>query len=180
MLPFCRWLEQTSVGTGVRESLWLFPAIETLHLLGMTALVGTAAVFDLRLLGWMLRRERVSELAGRLLPWTWAGFALQVVTGILLFSSEAVKVYTNPAFRVKMLLIFLAGVHALIFHWGVYRDVASWDDSGVGASIGMWRPGMTAGSCLRGRRLRVSFRSCYGLGLLRQDGLSDSCDFADS
>jgi len=66
-----------------------------------------------------------------LLPWTWAGFALQVVTGILLFSSEAVKVYTNPAFRVKMLLIFLAGVHALIFHWGVYRDVASWDDSGV-------------------------------------------------
>ena len=119
------------MGAGVRESLWLFPAIETLHLLGMTALVGTAAVFDLRLLGCVLRRERVSDLAGRLLPWTWAGFALQVVTGILLFSSEAVKVYTNPAFRVKMLLIFLAGVHALIFHWGVYRDVASWDDSGV-------------------------------------------------
>ena len=119
------------MGAGVRDSLWLFPAIETLHLLGMTALVGTAAVFDLRLLGWMLRRERVSELAGRLLPWTWAGFALQVVTGTLLFASEAVKVYTNPAFRVKMLLIFLAGVHALIFHWGVYRDVASWDDSGV-------------------------------------------------
>ncbi len=109
----------------------MFPAIETLHLLGMTALVGTAAVFDLRLLGWMLRRERVSELAGRLLPWTWAGFALQMVTGTLLFTSEAVKVYTNPAFRVKMLLIVLAGVHALIFHWGVYRDVASWDDSGV-------------------------------------------------
>src|SRR5207253_9905242 len=130
-LPICRWLEQTSLGAGVRESLWLFPAIETLHLLGMTALVGTAAVFDLRLLGWMLRRERVSELAGRLLPWTWAGFALQVVTGTLLFTSEAIKVYTNPAFRVKMLLIFLAGVHALIFHWGVYRDVASWDDSGV-------------------------------------------------
>jgi len=92
--------------------------------------VGTIAVFDLRLLGWMLRRERVSELAGRLLPWSWAGFALQVVTGALLFTSEAVKVYTNPAFRVKMLLIFLAGVHALIFHWTVYRDVASWE-SGV-------------------------------------------------
>ncbi|HUE54916.1 MAG TPA: DUF6644 family protein [Candidatus Udaeobacter sp.] len=127
MLTLCRWLEQTSVGAGVRESLWLFPAIETVHLLGMAALVGTIAVFDLRLLGWMLRRERVSELAGRLLPWSWAGFALQVVTGALLFTSEAVKVYTNPAFRVKMLLIFLAGVHALIFHWTVYRDVASWE-----------------------------------------------------
>src|SRR5882762_6282774 len=49
----------------------------------------------------------------------------------------------------------------------------------IGASIGMWRPGMTAASCLRGRRLQVSFRSCYGLGLLRQDGLSDSCNFAE-
>jgi hypothetical protein len=129
MLSFCRWLEQTRVGAGVRESLWLFPAIETLHLLGMAALVGTIAAFDLRLLGWRMRRERVSELAGRLLPWSWAGFAVQVVTGAVLFMSEAVKVYTNPAFRVKMLLIFLAGVHALIFHGTVYRNVATWDDS---------------------------------------------------
>jgi hypothetical protein len=131
MLAFCKWLEQTSVGAGIRESLWLFPAIETVHLLGMAALVGNAAVLDLRLLGWMMRRERVSELAGRLLPWAWAGFAVQVVTGALLFSSEAIKVYTNPAFRLKMLLILLAGVHALVFHWAVYRDVATWDDSAV-------------------------------------------------
>ena len=131
MLAFCKWLEQTSVGAGIRESLWLFPAIETLHLLGMAVLVGSAGVLDLRLLGWMLRRECVSELAGRLLRWAWAGFAVQVVTGVLLFSSEAIKVYTNPAFRLKMLLILLAGVHALIFHWTVYRNVATWDDSGV-------------------------------------------------
>ena len=131
MLALCRWLERTSVGAGIRESLWLFPAIETVHLLGMAALVGTVGVFDLRLLGRMLRRERVSELGRRLLPWTSAAFAVQVVTGVLLFSSEAVKVYTNPAFRLKMLLIFLAGVHALVFHWTVYRNVASWDDSAV-------------------------------------------------
>src|SRR5437870_12118958 len=104
MLPFCRWLEQTSVGAGVRESLWLFPAIETLHLLGMTALVGTAAVFDLRLLGWMLRRGRVSEPAGRLLPWTWGGFSLAVGMGRLLVSSGAGKGYTDPAFRVVLAL----------------------------------------------------------------------------
>ena len=131
MLAICRWLEQTSVGAAVRQSLWLFPAIETLHLLGMAALVGTVSVFDLRLLGWMMRRERVSDLARRLLPWSWAGFAVQVVTGALLFSSEAVKVYSNPAFRLKMLLLFLAGVEALIFHLTVYRDVATWDGSGV-------------------------------------------------
>ena len=130
-LELCKWLDQTAVGAAVRESLWLFPAIETLHLLGMAALLGTVAVLDLRLLGWAMRRERVSSLVGKLLPWAWAGFAVQVVTGGLLFSSEAVKVYSNPAFRLKMLLILLAGIHAFIFHWIVYRDVANWDDSAL-------------------------------------------------
>jgi hypothetical protein len=131
MLAFCKWLEQTWVGGGIRQSLWLFPAIETLHLLGMAALVGTITVYDLRLLGWILRRERVSDLTRRLLPWAWAGFAVQVITGALLFSSEAVKVYDNPAFRVKILLILLAGAQALIFQWTSYRNVATWDDSQV-------------------------------------------------
>src|SRR6202012_514496 len=94
---FCGWLKQSPVGAAVRQSLWLFPAIETVHLLGMTVLVGTAAAFDLRLLGWALRRTPVSELSRRLLPWTWVGFGLQVVTGALLFSSEAAKMYVNPA-----------------------------------------------------------------------------------
>ncbi len=131
MLGLCKWLERTWVGGGIRQSLWLFPAIETLHLLGMAALVGTITVYDLRLLGWLRRRERVSDLTRRLLPWAWAGFAVQVVTGALLFSSEAVKVYANPAFRVKMLLILLAGAQALFFQWTSYRNVASWDDSEV-------------------------------------------------
>jgi len=131
MLAVCKWLEQTWVGSSVRESLWLFPAIETVHLLGMAALVGTITVFDLRLLGWMMRQERVSALARRLLPWTWAGFALQVATGVMLFLSEAAKVYTNPAFRLKMLLIVFAGLHALFFHRFVYRNVATWDAGNV-------------------------------------------------
>lgn len=128
VLAVCKWLEQTFVGGGIRESLWLFPAIETLHLFGIVVLVGTSTVFDLRLLGWMMRRERVSEVGAWLLPWAWAGFAVQVVTGALLFSSEAVKVYGNPAFRLKMLLILLVGVNALIFHLTAYRKVAAWDE----------------------------------------------------
>lgn len=62
-------------------------------------------------------------------PWAWAGFVVQVITGALLFSSEAVKVYGNPAFRVKMFLILLAGAQALIFQWTSYRNVATWDDT---------------------------------------------------
>jgi Family of unknown function (DUF6644) len=131
MPALCKWLEQTAVGASVRQSEWLFPAIETVHLLGMAALIGTIGVFDLRLLGWVMRRERVADLGARLLPWTWAAFAVQVITGVLLFASEAVKVYTNPAFRLKMLLILLAGVQAAIFQWFVYRDVETWDEGGV-------------------------------------------------
>jgi hypothetical protein len=154
LLPFCKWLEQSWVGGGVRESLWLFPAIETVHLLGMAALVGTVSVFDLRLLGWVMRGKRVSELGARLLPWACAGFVVQVITGVILFSSEAVKVYGNPAFRVKMLLIVLAGAHALIFHWGLEQDVAVLDGSAVlpakakvagGTSILLWIAIVAAG-----------------------------------
>lgn len=131
MLAVCKWLEQTWIGATVRQSLWLFPAIETVHLLGMIVLAGTISIFDLRLIGWAMPQQRVSELAKRLLPWSWAGFAVQVVTGSLLFSSEAIKVYTTPAFRLKMVLIFLAGAHALVFHRTVYRGVKTWDDTGV-------------------------------------------------
>jgi uncharacterized membrane protein len=131
MLALCKWLEQTAVGASVRQSEWLFPAIETVHLLGMAVLIGSIGVFDLRLLGWAMRRERVAALGARLLPWTWAAFAVQVITGVLLFASEAVKVYTNPAFRLKMLLILLAGVQAVIFHRFVYRDVKTSDASAI-------------------------------------------------
>jgi hypothetical protein len=128
MLEFCQWLDQTSVGSAIRQSLWLFPAIETVHLLGMAALVGTISVLDLRLLGWAMPQRRISEVTARLLPWAWFSFGVQVVTGTLLFSSEAVKIYGNPAFRLKMFFLLLAGIQALIFQTVVSRKLPAWDD----------------------------------------------------
>jgi hypothetical protein len=128
MLEFCQWLDQSSVGMAIRQSLWLFPAIETVHLLGMAALVGTIGVLDLRLLGWVARRQPVSEMAGRLIPWAWAGFVVQAITGALLFSSEAVKIYGNPAFRLKMLLLLVAGLQAVIFQKVISGKLAAWDE----------------------------------------------------
>ena len=127
ILEVCQWLERTAVGSGVRESLWLFPAIETVHLFGMILLVGSTVAFDLRLLSFALRDQAVSKLGARLLPWAWAGFAVQVVTGLLLFASEATKCYGNPAFRIKMLLLVLAGMNAFVFQVVSFRDVAAWD-----------------------------------------------------
>ena len=151
---FCKWLEGTALGSGIRESLWLFPVIETVHLFGIVLLGGTTTAFDLRLLGCALRDHHPTELGRRLLPWAWTGFGMQVVTGFLLFSSEAVKCYGNLAFRIKMFLLLLAGVNALIFHCTTYRQMDamnSHDTPSAGAKIAgassilLWLGIITAG-----------------------------------
>ena len=131
LFAICYWLEHTSIGTAVRESTWLFPTIETIHIFGIILLVGSTSILDLRLLGWAFREDSVSKLARRYLPWTWAGFVIQVATGFLLFSSEATKMYDNPSFQIKMLLIVLAGANAFVFHMLAYRKVATWHDAPV-------------------------------------------------
>src|SRR5229473_6913824 len=117
IISICQWLEQTPVGTSIRESLWLFPIIETVHIFGIILLVGATSILDLRLMGLTFRDEPVSKLSKRFLPWAWAGFIIQVTTGLLMFSSEATKMYVNLAFQIKMLMIVAAGVNALVFHF---------------------------------------------------------------
>ena len=121
------WLENTLMGRSIHDSEWLFPVIETVHLFGVVVLVGFASVLDLRLMGVAFKDYTVSTLAERFLPWMWAGFVVQVVTGILLFSSEATKMYGSEVFRVKMLMIAAAGLNALVFHVLAYRSVGTWE-----------------------------------------------------
>lgn len=132
IFAICQWLEQTAVGSSVRESLWLFPIIETVHIFGIILLVGATSILDLRLMGLTFRDEPVSKLAQRFLPWAWAGFLIQVVTGLLLFSSEATKMYANLGFKIKMSLIVIAGINALVFHFVAYQSVDKWDKDPVG------------------------------------------------
>lgn len=127
----CHWLQHTSVGTSVRESPWEFPIVETVHIFGIIFLVGSTSVLDLRMLGVAFREDTVSKLAQRYLPWAWAGFAIQVITGILLFASEAEKMYDNTAFRLKMIMIAAAGLNALVFHLTAYTSVGKWENDRV-------------------------------------------------
>jgi succinate dehydrogenase hydrophobic anchor subunit len=127
----CQWLNDTRIATLIRESDVVFPVIETVHVLAITLLAGTVAIVDLRLLGLILRRERVSAIAGRILPLTWVGFAAMSASGVLLFLAEAAKSYANPAFRFKMLLLLVAGLNPLLFHFTVYRGVSAWDEAPV-------------------------------------------------
>ena len=129
MFAFCQWLENSSWATAIHQSLWLFPMLETAHLFGIISLVGATSALDLRLIGLTMKGEPVSRLAGRLLPWAWAGLTIQVVTGFCLFASEATRCFENKAFRIKMVMLVLAGLNALIFHQTVYRRVTSVDDA---------------------------------------------------
>jgi hypothetical protein len=131
LLPIIQWLNSTSLATSIRESDFVFPLIETVHVLAITLLAGTVAAVDLRLLGVILKREKVSEVAEQVLPLTWIGFAVMMVTGALLFLSEAQKSYGNMAFRAKIVLLILAGLNPLIFHSTIYRSVCACDDAPV-------------------------------------------------
>jgi hypothetical protein len=123
----CRILYDSSFGTMIRESNNAFSVIESVHVLSITLVFGTIAVLDLRMLGLILRPIPIGRLARGIFPLTWSGFAISVVSGSLLFWAEAAKLYANPAFRVKLLLLLMAGLNPLIFHTTVYRRVHEWE-----------------------------------------------------
>lgn len=120
LLPFFQWCENTALGTAVRDSLWAFPVIESIHLLGLCLLGGSLLVVDLRMLGFGLRRQSVAELAHMVRPWLVASIALMVATGVPLFLSEAIKCYYNTAFWVKITTLPVA----LLYTFGVRERIA--------------------------------------------------------
>jgi hypothetical protein len=127
LLHLCQWIYTTRLSISIRESTWAFPIIESIHTLGIVLVVGTVSLFDLRLLGFVMKREPVSRLGRQVLPWTWVGFAVMFVTGLLLSISESATNYYNFAFRMKLLLLLLVGLNPLIFHLTIYRTVNTWD-----------------------------------------------------
>lgn len=102
LLPFFEWCEATGLGQTIRQSLWLFPVIEAAHLIGLGTLAGSLLIVDLRLLGLGLKRQRIAEVAKGARPWMVISVVLMIVTGILLFLSESIKVYYNTSFWVKI------------------------------------------------------------------------------
>jgi hypothetical protein len=127
LLTFCQWLENTPPAAALRDSVWVFNVAETIHTLGIILVAGTIMLVDFRLLGMGLKRESFSEVVSRIVPFTLWGFALMFVTGASLFSAEAVKLYSSPFFRIKLVLLSLAGLNALLFHLTVYRKANEWD-----------------------------------------------------
>lgn len=136
MADLFQWIYDLALSKTVRESLWVFPVLECIHIYSMIFLVTIIGAVDLRLLGFGIGDQPLSQLARRVLGWAWLCLGVNAATGLLLFASSAPDYSINSAFQIKILLIVLA----MAFHTVVLRRAGRWDDV----------PAMPAGAKLTG------------------------------
>jgi hypothetical protein len=161
VLGFCQWLESTPWSIALHESIWGYPIIESVHVLTLCLFLGLAVMLDLRLLGVTMLRTPASEVMGRLLPWTIAGFGIMVMSGALLFYAIPVKTYLNIFFRVKVAFLLLAGVNTAVFHLTIFRSMSEWDLDPVPPRRARWAAGLSlvlwAGIVVAGRMIAYNW-----------------------
>ncbi|MEB2775065.1 DUF6644 family protein [Algoriphagus sp. D3-2-R+10] len=114
------WLENSTWATAIRQSLWMYPALEIIHILGIVLLVGGALLFDFRLLGFS-KNLPLTGMSRFLLPWSQRGLILVIPSGLLLFITNAETLGLDPTFWLKMSLLIVAALNALLFHKFVYK-----------------------------------------------------------
>jgi len=136
IVAFLKSLEASGLATGIRDSLWLFPLIESTHVIGLALIFGTILIIDLRLLGIASTQRSFKRMASDILKWTWAAFALTALTGALMFITNSLVYYHNFFFRTKMLLLLLSGINMLIFELTAGRTIHNWDKAPSAPSAG--------------------------------------------
>jgi hypothetical protein len=120
-------LEASSLATSIRNSVYLFPLIESVHVIGLTMVFGTILIIDLRLLGLASAQRSFTEVASDVFKWTWLAFVVTVTTGGLMFITNAGTYYNSSYFRAKMALLVLSGINVLVFERTARRSVHIWD-----------------------------------------------------
>ncbi len=143
VLSFFQWCAASALGTAIRDSRWLFPVIEAVHLLGLAMMGGLVLLVDMRLMGLAMPRKPVAALAREIQPWLIGTLSVMLITGLLLYTSEPVKLYYNPAFWMKMSFL----TSAIVYTFTVRRTVLAADETRVGpvwgklvalVSIALW------------------------------------------
>jgi hypothetical protein len=157
LFDFCTWLENTPFSLSIAESDFMFPIIETVHVLALVLVFGSIAMLDLRLLGVSARERGALQLAEETLPWTWGGFVVAAISGALMFASAATSYYDNIPFRIKIALLMLAGLNMLMFHLTAWKSAEDWNHSlptpraariAAGLSLILWAGVIFAGRCI--------------------------------
>jgi hypothetical protein len=128
VLEICQAIQNWQWSTALRESILMFPLIEGLHLVGLAFIMGPVLMFDLRLAGALWTDQPVSKVAKVFVPFSLWGAALSFATGILLFCAEPVKCYDSGWFRIKVVMLAIAGGNALYFHFKTQTTWAAWDN----------------------------------------------------
>lgn len=123
---FLTSLENSSVALFFRQSAWLYPSVEIVHIAGFAVLVGAAVMYDLRLLGFS-RRLSVHDATRHLTLWARLSLIAVVPSGLILFIVDASSLASNSAFQIKLLLIVAAGINAAFFHRFTLKSVDSWN-----------------------------------------------------
>ena len=122
-----QWMQNSDIGTGIRESIWLFPIVEATHVLALAFSVGVLVWFDLRLMGWGMKHQPISQVHKQIMPLAFCGFVVMFITGVLLFWSEAEKCYLSGFFRAKVAFLVLAGLNAGFFELSTKKTIEDWD-----------------------------------------------------
>jgi hypothetical protein len=122
-----QWINDQPLAENIRGSYWMFPAIETIHVIAIVLVLGSITRLDMRLMGLVWQNRPVTEVAAEMLPWTWMSFVVATVFGLLLWSSKPIEYFQIAFFDMKMLLILLAGLNMLLFQFVTFRTVAVWD-----------------------------------------------------
>jgi hypothetical protein len=123
------WFEDWPVGQAINQSEFWFPFTESVHVASFALMVGSIFFVDLRLLGFLGKGHPVRQ-AARILPFTWGAFLVSTVSGVLMFAPAASLYFSNPAFQWKLILMVVAGINMLVFHFGVWRTVNAWNEGG--------------------------------------------------
>jgi hypothetical protein len=131
LLGFCQWLSETPGSVALHESLYIYPLVESVHVLTLCVFLGMAATLDLRLIGLTLRRVPVGEVADRLFPFMLVGFVIMTISGVALFYAIPVRSYQSVWFRIKVIMLILAGLNAWRYHVTIHKSVAIWGQGAV-------------------------------------------------
>ena len=128
-------LDQTPLATWVQASPLAFPSLEAAHVISVMLVFGSIAMLDLRLLGVSSRNYGVVKISDEVLPWTWVSFLFAVLSGTLLFVGQATHYLNNSEFKLKMIMMALAGANLAVFHFFTWNKVQNWNE-GVSAPTG--------------------------------------------
>jgi uncharacterized protein DUF6644 len=163
LLEVCEWLETTALAVAIQESLYGFAIAVAVHILGVAASVGMLLWVDLRLLGVALMQRPLNEVYRSLAPWFAAGFGITLLSGAALFTAFATAAYGNPFFRIKLLLLLLAGVNALVFHRFAAASPKTPDDAAAPPTAarlaGLFSLAIWAGVIVMGRMMSYTMFS---------------------